>query len=182
MTDQTPEELDALTIWQPMTTAPRDGTWFIAGTAHGTERVVHFADAHDRFPISHDGEAWATAPIKWTPLCTITALRAREAMIEAAAIERAAEASEAVGYLSHEDLRALITPGARTLLDQRIADAEQAGYRRGAMNAKPHFGHPITLQQAARMMLQSHTVQTMVAAGRPLDLVATLTAMSQGDA
>lgn len=131
-------------------------------------------------------------------LCAaITALRAREALIEAAAIERAAAACDAIAVQAKEynipqmaggaigcrnDIRAIITPGARTLLDQRIAEAEQAGYRRGAMDAKPHFGHPITLQQAARMMLHSHTVQTMVAAGRPLDLVATLTAMSQGDA
>jgi len=51
--------------WQPIETAPRDGTWFIARTAFGYERKVHYADKSDRFPIDHSEEAWSTCPVQW---------------------------------------------------------------------------------------------------------------------
>ena len=59
--------------WQNINTAPRGGEWFIARTEHGTTRVVHFADEYDRFPISHDGVVWPTAPTEWMPLKPILA-------------------------------------------------------------------------------------------------------------
>jgi hypothetical protein len=51
--------------WQDIETAPRDGTWFVARTAKGYERKVHFSDAQDRFPIGHSDEAWVTRPVEW---------------------------------------------------------------------------------------------------------------------
>ena len=59
--------------WAEIETAPRGGEWFIARTEHGTTRVVHFADEYDRFPVSHDGVVWSTAPIEWTPLRPVLA-------------------------------------------------------------------------------------------------------------
>ena len=69
--------------WRPIETAPRDGTWFRARTEHGTERVVHFADEADRYPISHDGEAWSTAPVEWTPVAPRPAEPAQAARVDA---------------------------------------------------------------------------------------------------
>ena len=51
--------------WKPIETAPHDRTWFLARTAWGAMRFVHFADDCDRYPISHDGECWPTPPIEW---------------------------------------------------------------------------------------------------------------------
>mgnify|MGYP001767124213 CR=1 FL=1 len=63
--------------WEYIQTAPRCGEWFIARTAHGTTRVVHYADEYDRFPISHDNAIWETSPIEWTPLnAVLSALHA----------------------------------------------------------------------------------------------------------
>ena len=67
MTDMTErvQETVAAPVWHPIATAPRDGTWFRARTAYGTERFVHFADAADRYPISGDGAVWSTSPTEW---------------------------------------------------------------------------------------------------------------------
>ena len=54
--------------WQPIETAPRDGTWFEARTKHNQVRRVRFADKYDRFPISEPGEIWNIAPIEWREL------------------------------------------------------------------------------------------------------------------
>lgn len=54
--------------WQPIETAPRDGSWFVARTKFGTIRVVHYADCADRYPIAHDDKAWSTAPTEWMPI------------------------------------------------------------------------------------------------------------------
>lgn len=51
--------------WKPIETAPRDRTWFLARTAEGAVRYVHFDDSYDRYPISHNGECWSTPPIEW---------------------------------------------------------------------------------------------------------------------
>lgn len=53
--------------WQPIHTAPRDGTWFLARTESGYERHVHFADARDRLPIDHKSGLWTTLPVEWCP-------------------------------------------------------------------------------------------------------------------
>lgn len=57
--------------WQPIETAPRDGTWFLAGTA-GAEwqrpRVVRFYDDYDRFPMHEDMRPWSVAPTHWQPI------------------------------------------------------------------------------------------------------------------
>lgn len=52
-------------VWQPIHTAPRDGTWFLARTESGYERHVHFADARDRLPIDHKSGLWTTLPVEW---------------------------------------------------------------------------------------------------------------------
>lgn len=50
--------------WQPMSTAPRDGTIFFA--ANNREfRFVRFDDEYDRYPISHDRVVWSEAPTRW---------------------------------------------------------------------------------------------------------------------
>lgn len=54
-------------VWQPIHTAPRDGTWFLARTESGYERHVHFADARDRLPIDHKSGLWTTLPVEWCP-------------------------------------------------------------------------------------------------------------------
>lgn len=58
-------------VWLGIESAPRNGAWFYAkATFFDREivRVVHFADASDRFPI-HDGmDAWSVAPTHWRPL------------------------------------------------------------------------------------------------------------------
>ena len=54
--------------WRPIRTAPRDGTWFIARTASGYERKVHYADSADRLPYDHTREAWSTIPVEWRPI------------------------------------------------------------------------------------------------------------------
>lgn len=149
MADQTPEELDALVIWRPITTAPRDGSWFIACTDHGTERVVHFADGeHDRFPVAHDGRVWVTAPTKWAPLSAITALRAQIDRERAATIEAAVKACEAVAgnwscghmpphcdcardveqwHFAADEVRALHTDATRAAMDAIRREGYEAG-------------------------------------------------------
>lgn len=62
---------DSHSRWKPITSAPRDGTWFIARTAYGTKRVVHYADEDDNYPVSHDGVCWSTEPVEWTPLAAV---------------------------------------------------------------------------------------------------------------
>lgn len=54
--------------WKPIETAPRDGTWFRAKTSEGVERVVHFEDYWDRFPIFSGMAPWPTEPIYWCEL------------------------------------------------------------------------------------------------------------------
>lgn len=57
--------------WRPIKSAPRDGTWFEARcTTPGFEqtRVVHFADPHDRLPISEPGVIWWSVPDQWRPM------------------------------------------------------------------------------------------------------------------
>lgn len=54
--------------WKPIETAPRDGTWFRAKTSEGVERVVHFEDYWDRFPIFSGMAPWLTEPIYWCEL------------------------------------------------------------------------------------------------------------------
>ena len=57
--------------WQDISSAPKDGTWFLAFIAElglGSIRYVHFADAYDRFPINADSRCWSRAPTHWAPL------------------------------------------------------------------------------------------------------------------
>jgi len=70
-------------VWKPIETAPRGGEWFMARSEHGQTRAVHYADEYDRFPISHDGVVWSTAPVEWMPLSVFPALLARIAAQEA---------------------------------------------------------------------------------------------------
>lgn len=65
--------------WQPIETAPRDGTWFLACIKDAgpyKPRLVHFADAYDRFPINDEDACWSRAPTHWMPLPEPPALRA----------------------------------------------------------------------------------------------------------
>ena len=64
--------------WQPIETAPRDGTWFFACIKDAgpyKPRLVHFADAYDRYPINDVGGCWSRAPTHWMPLPEPPALR-----------------------------------------------------------------------------------------------------------
>lgn len=57
--------------WQPIATAPRDGTWFLAVTAGADwwrPRIVRFYDERDRFPKHENMSPWSVAPTHWMPL------------------------------------------------------------------------------------------------------------------
>jgi hypothetical protein len=57
--------------WQPIVSAPRDGTWFLAcATEPGWEafRIVRFADPEHRLPIHGEGVMWPSAPTHWMPI------------------------------------------------------------------------------------------------------------------
>ena len=58
--------------WQPIETAPRDGTWFVAACDdtkwNVLPRIVRFKDKYDRYPISDPGVVWTIAPTHWMPL------------------------------------------------------------------------------------------------------------------
>jgi hypothetical protein len=54
--------------WQPISTAPRDGTWFIAAaTKEGwsTMRIVRFHYKGDRMPIGEGSDCWPSPPTIW---------------------------------------------------------------------------------------------------------------------
>jgi Protein of unknown function (DUF551) len=57
--------------WQPIETAPKDGTWFIAAASNADwmkPRIVRFYDEYDRFPMHDDMRPWSVAPTHWMPL------------------------------------------------------------------------------------------------------------------
>jgi hypothetical protein len=57
--------------WQPIETAPRDGSWFLACSntpGWGATRVVRFHYPDDRLPIHGEGVMWPSAPTHWRPL------------------------------------------------------------------------------------------------------------------
>lgn len=57
--------------WLPIKTSPKDGSKFLAMTAHGHVRLVHWADPRaDKYPIEPEPnrEMWPTAPIYWRSL------------------------------------------------------------------------------------------------------------------
>lgn len=59
--------------WRDISSAPRDGTWFLAcATQPGwrATRIVRFQYPDDRFPINDDGGIWPSAPTHWRPLPT----------------------------------------------------------------------------------------------------------------
>ncbi|CEG08759.1 hypothetical protein BN961_02177 [Afipia felis] len=58
-------------VWRPITTAPRDGTWFLARATEkgwGATRVVRFSEPGDRLPIHGEGKMWPSPPTHWMPL------------------------------------------------------------------------------------------------------------------
>lgn len=59
--------------WRPLSEAPTDGTWFIAGEkATGRVRMVRWADyGGDRYPINDEEGMWGTAPTHYQPLPTL---------------------------------------------------------------------------------------------------------------
>lgn len=138
MTDPTPEELDALVAELAFLCSPV---------------AEHMSDGRRITAFCKEARSATNA---------ITALRAREALIETAAIELERRSArymaqvkdrfsvhcgdahtEGLSDAMHDAaliIRALAKPGARTLLDQRIADAEQAGYERGLREAQAKKG------------------------------------------
>lgn len=100
--------------WRPMETAPRDGTWFIARTASGYERTVHYADSADRLPIDHSGEVWSTVPVQWK------------------ALTPPADASAALDRLIVERVREAVTVSAQELFaafrDVKVGIADNMTY------------------------------------------------------
>lgn len=64
-------ETPTVGTWQPMETAPKDGTWFLAcatAPGWGATRVVRFAHPDDRLPIHGEGNLWPSPPTHWMPL------------------------------------------------------------------------------------------------------------------
>jgi hypothetical protein len=55
--------------WQPIETAPMDGTWFLAYCElSDIPRVVRWADKYDRLPIGESTVCWTSRPTHWMPL------------------------------------------------------------------------------------------------------------------
>lgn len=56
--------------WLPLSEAPKDGSWFLAGEgATGRVRMVRWSDyGGDRYPINDEERMWATEPTKFLPL------------------------------------------------------------------------------------------------------------------
>lgn len=58
-----------MTDWQPIETAPKDGTWFLACCRDGiVPRLVRWADRYDRLPIGNDHAVWSSLPTHWLPI------------------------------------------------------------------------------------------------------------------
>ena len=63
------EEDAQILFWQPIETAPKDGTWFLAKCdLSSTPRVVRWADKYDRLPTGKVSETWASLPTHWMSL------------------------------------------------------------------------------------------------------------------
>ena len=130
--------------WQPIETAPRDGSWFYAKAVFedypydtSKTRVVHFDDAYDRFPI-HDGMSpWPRPPTHWKPLNValsgdLIPATERDAAVAAAlegainAIDGANGHNDAAERRCKEAIRALITQPQADALARVRAEAVSA--------------------------------------------------------